>query len=691
MSDYADLEIRILEQQQQGYPVELTLNSEQEFGRGFLDAAFLPWISAGSAAQDGERLFNWLLSDEKLKVAWAEARGRQSKRRIRLRIDADAPELHAIPWELLRDPGEGGPAQNLAATTATPFSRYLAGRWQHGRAILARPVRVLAVIASPDLSQYPQLAAVNVDQEWEILQGATAGEDIELTLLPPPYTLTAIEAELKKGYHVLHFVGHGAYRSRTNQAALYLSDENNDVDLVHDNEIAELFARQMADIDADDDSRLRLVFLSSCQTANRSPADAFRGLAPMLVAAGLPAVIAMQDLVPVETAHQFSSTFYSRLLAHGQVDLAANEARSAILSGGLPGAAIPVLFSRLRANLLLGQRGRISSSSGDRTGEEFWPYLMPYIEAGHVAAFIGPRLNSGLLIDNKNAAQKIAEKFKYPLVDRENLARVTQFVRDPVIARQEYVRILRDSLPGHLEAELTEEQKSQIKPKTTLSEMVRILGWSERVQRIHEGEIYHQLAQMRIPLTITTNVDNFMVEAMKSTGLSPRRMGPRWAQDQAGSPQFALEPEPSRDEPVIIHLNGYDEDEEQIKHLVLSEDDYLEHFVRLSRDQEYLLPSNLLGLLSHYHFLFLGFHLHDWEFRVTLQGLVRQIAQTGIEDKLHIGVQLEEEETLNTKEAMDALARYMGRRHHIDIYWGGCQQFVNEMHYQWQAYQKGSY
>ena len=124
MAEYADLEIRILEQQAEGYPVEMTLNSEQQFPRGFLDPGFLPWVSAGTAAEDGENLFNWLLSDEALKMAWAEVRGQRPHRRIRLRIDATAPELHAIPWELLRDAGEGMVAQDLAATSATPATRF---------------------------------------------------------------------------------------------------------------------------------------------------------------------------------------------------------------------------------------------------------------------------------------------------------------------------------------------------------------------------------------------------------------------------------------------------------------------------------------------------------------------------------------------------------------------------------------
>jgi hypothetical protein len=39
--------------------------------------------------------------------ARAAAPAAAPKRRIQLRIDDDARELHPIPWELLRDPGDG--------------------------------------------------------------------------------------------------------------------------------------------------------------------------------------------------------------------------------------------------------------------------------------------------------------------------------------------------------------------------------------------------------------------------------------------------------------------------------------------------------------------------------------------------------------------------------------------------------
>jgi hypothetical protein len=72
---YADLEIRILARQAKGYPVELTFDHEQEYLGGCLDPELLPWTSTDSPAEDGKRLFEALLADERLREAWAKARG----------------------------------------------------------------------------------------------------------------------------------------------------------------------------------------------------------------------------------------------------------------------------------------------------------------------------------------------------------------------------------------------------------------------------------------------------------------------------------------------------------------------------------------------------------------------------------------------------------------------------------------
>jgi CHAT domain/Mucin-2 protein WxxW repeating region len=352
---YADLEIRIHARKGEGYPVELTLDRDLEYGPGSLSTSELPWTPAADPIVDGQRLFEWLFADLRLRAAWSEIRGRHPQRRIRLRISSEAPEVHAVPWELLSDL-DSATIQPLAAAQSTPFSRYLAGKWQPGEAIVKRPLQVLVVIANPAGLDAYELPPVDIETEANLLHEATDGLEIELTFLPPPCTLSAIEKALRHGgYHVLHFFAHGAFDRESDSAALFLADTNNQVALAVDQEVAAMLARQLADIDTQRQDKLRLVFLESCQTATRSPADAFRGFAPHLVAAGVPAVVAMQDQVPFVTAREFAETFYRRLLDHGQVDLAANEARSAILTGNLPGAAIPVLFQRLRSGLLLGR------------------------------------------------------------------------------------------------------------------------------------------------------------------------------------------------------------------------------------------------------------------------------------------------------------------------------------------------
>lgn len=677
---YADLEIRILAQQEEGYPVELTLDSEQEFPRGYLSRDFLPWVPGASPTEDGERLFQWLFADDELKLAWAEVRGRRSQRRIRLRIDAAAPELHAVPWELLRDSGHDSAPQDLAATVATPFSRYLAGRWQPGSPVLKRPVRMLVAIANPeDLNDYG-MVPIQPEVEWSLLQQAVEGLDVELIRMPQPCTLAALEEELRKGYHVLHVVAHGTYSTKAGQAALYLADGENQVAAVHDADFADMLARQLADTDLLRDEKLRLVFLAACQTATRSPADAFRGLAPALVAAGVPAVLAMQDRVSVDTARLFARTFYRQLLQHGVVDLAGNEARSALLTASVPGAAIPVLFMRLREGQLLGQRGRITSERQDL----FWPFLLEAIERGWCTPFLGPRVNAGLLPDAETLAEKLADRYGYPLQERKNLAQVAQFmaVNDPDLMRDAYLRLLQRSLFSYLGLKPSKEEKQRFRA-ASFTETAEALNWAERVLEVQETEIHHLLANLQLPLYVTTNADSFMIEALKHRGLSPRRIGPRW-QPQAGTPQYILSPPPSREEPVVLHLNGHDGDPEQQRHLVLAEDDYLAHFVRLSRDQETILPMNVLTAISRHTFLFLGYGIEDWDFRVLLQGLIAPIAQTGHE-KLHVGVQFEPDQGREADKVIDYLRRYLGR-FNIEIYWGTSQQFATELHARWQEY-----
>ena len=368
----ADVEIRLLPCEEKGYPVEIEVGTEtgaQHFPRGYAAANTLPTLSSSASdSQQGLRLWQWLLADPILQQAWIKLATDYPQRRLRLRLDASAPELHPLAWELLNDS-----QITLAASTQTPFSRYLAVETRPQAPIEDNPVRILIAVANPEGLEKFSLTPVNVEQEWALMSAAASDPRFALTFLPAPVTLERLESELRQGYHILHLVAHGQMARSGKHAFLYLADGQNQAKAIKDDDFIAMLNRFLGGANVTPDTSLRLIYLSSCQTATRNPAEAFRGLAPRLVAAGFAAVVAMQDLVPVVTAQAFAQTFYEQLAQCGQVDAAANSARSRLITAQLPGAAIPVLFSRLRNNQLL--------SGNYKTRLPFEPEIV-YIPAG---------------------------------------------------------------------------------------------------------------------------------------------------------------------------------------------------------------------------------------------------------------------------------------------------------------------
>ncbi|HET91342.1 MAG TPA: CHAT domain-containing protein [Chloroflexi bacterium] len=340
---FLNVEIHICVLQNHAYPVEITLGSGERCG-GSLSADILPWESSRDQVEDGQKLFNAVFSDE-VRDVWYKAKGQSRQRRILLRIDA--PELAPLPWELLR---EGNII--LSASADTPFSRYLAVSEQQGDMIKSRPIQVLAIISNPAglENSLSHLAPINVKEERDILERAFSGlnkRETQLDFFDPPVTLTRIAQYLQdhSGCHVIHYVGHGAF-SRREEATLYLQDEDGNAKSVAGAKFVEMLARQPRQ------ACPRLVFLAACQTAVPTTAAAFRGLGPYLIQTGIPAVVAMQDRVAVETARELTRIFYRHLTRHGTVDLALNQARHILLASERSDAAVPVLFMRLESGKL---------------------------------------------------------------------------------------------------------------------------------------------------------------------------------------------------------------------------------------------------------------------------------------------------------------------------------------------------
>ena len=325
------IEIRLLPCQTDGYPVELKLEESGQVFKGFAAPTLADWTSSSDSRADGQSLFNALFTSSELLRGWGAAQDKEPPRRLHLHLDP--PELQVLPWELMRDGRD-----LLAADAATPFSRYLAVGAKWGEAITARPIRVLAAISNPiDLTEKYGLPATNVELEQQTLDEAlTPSAKIKVTYLTPPFTLDRLEQELRQDYHILHIVAHGSFKT---QASLYLQNADGRTDRVPDEKFTDMLGRLA--------KPPHLVVLAACQSAQQAQTEAFSGLGPKLVQIGLPAVVAMQDAVSVLTARQFTATFYRRLLEHGAIDQAMNEARGTLITNGRYDAAVPVLFMRL--------------------------------------------------------------------------------------------------------------------------------------------------------------------------------------------------------------------------------------------------------------------------------------------------------------------------------------------------------
>ena len=671
-----DLEIRIFQLGEEGYPVEITLGGQQEFPRGYLEADVLPWVASGNPAEDGQKLFDILFGDGKLRNAWAEARGQAPQRRVRLRIDPGAAELNALPWESLTEN-----QVMLAAHADTPFSRYLSIALPWSGEVEERPIRVLVVISNPDdLEEQYDLPPVDVDAEREVLESALAavsnsvGEDeLEVTFLDAPATPEKLEEKLREGYHVVHFVGHGAFSARRGQAALYMQDGEGRGRRVLDGELASIIARQSM--------RPQLVTLIACQSATRSTADAFTGLAPKLVSVGVPAVVAMQDAITVETAQSFESTFYQRLLEHGFVDQAINEARSTLLTAGRSDAAVPVLFMRLTSGQLWGAEADVRGLVlGAKQPRIFWSGLIKNIERGKCTPLIGPRAHSQWLPQPADIARDWAEEHGYPFKDREDLARVAQYIvssQGEEFAREDLLdttmRLFIDRLPEGLKPEDEYD---------TLTELIEAVGWQD-VTSDDPNEVHKVLASLNLPLYLTTNVDSCMTEALKANGREPAREICPWNEYLDGMPSlFEDDPdyEPTKEAPLVYHLFGNDQ---QVDSLVLTEDNYLDFLVQTAAAPE-RIPPHIWAALTNSSLMFIGYSLNDWEFRVVMRGLVATRQQRRRFKHVAVQLELDDMEATDTEAVQSFLQDYF-QDAEINVYWGSLQQFVAELREQWEA------
>jgi hypothetical protein len=138
---------------------------------------------------------------------------------------------------------------------------------------------------------------------------------------------------------ILHYVGHGAYDADAREGCLFLEDERGRPRPVDAAAFRQIVGRRGTD----------LVFLNACESGRGGRVDFNRGMAPALVAAGVPAVVANQYSVLDTAATVFARELYAALARGRSLGDAAREARVALVHSAGSGTldwAVPVLFAR---------------------------------------------------------------------------------------------------------------------------------------------------------------------------------------------------------------------------------------------------------------------------------------------------------------------------------------------------------
>jgi hypothetical protein len=115
-------------------------------------------------------------------------------------------------------------------------------------------------------------------------------------------------------------------------------------------------------------------------------------------------------------------------------------------------------------------------------------------------------------------SQQLAARFSYPFPDQTNLPRVTQFIGtlDNRRLRKQVLSVLVEQFRKRMCLPAATVGMPQ-----TLSDVAEGACWATTSLDVVESEIHHQLADLELPLYVTTNIDNFMTLALQARTAKP--------------------------------------------------------------------------------------------------------------------------------------------------------------------------
>jgi len=672
MNEYADFEIGLHRYETGSYAVELRFSlpgsdTDTRLAQGDQIRVEIDQADLTDMLPDeyGPALTKALFPDDKLKNAFSQAlsgsQAQDAGLRVRLMIGPSAPELHAIRWEMLQNPLDNSP---LTTNQNIVFSRYLASMdWRPVKLKSRGSLTALAVVANPsDLANY-KLGAI--DSEAELSLARNGLKDIEINTCKGSLDELMFNIQAHP-VDVLYLVCHGYIAN--NLPVICLENAQGKMEKVPG---AELVTR-LKELP----ERPRLVLLVSCQSAGKGSGNALTAIGPRLAEIGIPAVLAMQDNFSMVSAQKFLPAFFTSLNIDGQIDRAMSAARGTIRSEH--DFWVPVLFMRLKS-------GRLWYTPGfgdSRKGATKLPAVIRNINRGRCTPLIGPGLVEPILGSMHEIAGRWAEQFRYPMSpnERESLPQVAQYLTVHQDARFPFDE-LDETLIKHLRSRFaTELPENLLKGKTTLNTLLEALG-AKRIEK-DPMDPYKALAELPLPIYVTTNMDNLLESALKAAGREPRVFLCPW-NEYIEQNLHEYNDDPTPEKPLVFHLFGSWDEPDSI---VLTEDNYFDFLIGVTNNKD-IIPEQVRLALSDSSLLFLGFQTEAWDFRVVYRSILAQPGSKRRSQYAQIAAQVEPEDgrILEPQGARTYLEDYFGKGLDIDIYWGSPQEFLSELMQSWRT------
>jgi hypothetical protein len=677
MTEYADLEIGLHRRDAVSYTVEFRYNppdSDADMRFGDIQEAQVEFDledlnQTYVASEYGKKLTQTIFGNNSIRDAFEKARanaeGKEATLRIRLVIGPSAPNLHSLHWEALLDAPDGSP---LTTNENLLFSRYLSSLdWRPVRLRSKGDLQALVVVANPSDLAENKLAPVDVQGELAraeqnlgeipVSSLPERGGDVKATLNNLVHQLREIKPD------ILYLVCHGSMIG--DEAVLWLENEKGKVDRVKGGELV-VRIKEL-------ESRPRLVVLASCESAGDGTGNALSALGPLLAESGIPAVLAMQGKITMQTVAEMMPIFFHELQKDGQIDRALAAARGSVRDR--PDYWMPALFMRLKSGRIWYVPGYSDQDEEVDRGKS----LAAAIKIKECTPIIGPGLIESLLGSRHEIANRWAKEHGYPLAphDKDLLPRVAQYVltyQAPSYLPIAYREAIRNEVLGSFQAVLPEELQ-QADPWSTEQVKAALELAINKFWESDPQNPYRMLAKMRLPIYITTSKLGFITQALIAEGAEPVVRVCKWNKF-VPIEEAIYEDQPSVEKPLVYHLFGNLE----VKHsMVVSEDQYFDFLIGITRNKS-LIPTEVRGVLNSTSLLFLGFQMEDWEFRVFFRFLMAQEGKEMMMEYSHAAAQIEpaEDRILDIKRTRKYLEKYF-QRENISIFWGSGREFLTKL------------